>query len=344
MNNQVRAIVVTFLGMALAMLFVTYPPSYNRIQTLESSLITVSGILAGISISYIGYKISFVKAERHKLQSSFDSLSDKLTEFRRLIYFVYNSRDFWLRRLDIRKFRSKYPHLTYHQIHNQRETSKDRREFWLGEHDFSNVTADFFCALEAVYNEDLNQIVNAWPLDSIVGFDYSIEELKSFIHPSNQIWYYLDGRYEKYGVDEFADTGINPMYIQAVDESLGKINVKYNGVDFHRSILAEIGSDFSNKYLPIMIALKRAIQIKPLSLNRLFLNLIAVLFFGVMVPLCVQGIDIPESLECKIVSFCLGSTMLLLVDFVVGFYGIIEEDIVPRRGLERLYAENEMTE
>jgi hypothetical protein len=320
-----KTIAATATGLILGSLFLSYPAPADRIINIQNYLITVGGIISAFVIAYLSAKIFNIRAEREARQRKIDKHSEKITDFRRLVYYIMKSREFWVRYDDIPKFRKKYPGLTYEMLHDQRVTHEYSTAVW-NEEELSCNTIDLYCAMMAIYGDPEDFKDNAWPLDKFATFNYSIDDLRRFYDPSNQIWYYLSGRFAKHGQGRFNDTGVNVIWKPYVEQLLPKINPKYKGAEFHREILADIGSEIY-ELIPVVIRLIRHNTGVPQIVLKTFYSLIAIMTFGVVFPIAIQSMSISAKLNTAFTLSCVALTIIAMVVFMLDFLDFINDDV-----------------
>src|SRR6266404_2744250 len=108
---------------------------------MQTTLVTAAGILSGFAISYLAAKIFNIRAEREKRKKEIDKYSERITDFRRILFYVMKSREFWICYDDIAKFKKKYPGLTYEELHTQNPMPERAYEVW-SEEELSTSTID----------------------------------------------------------------------------------------------------------------------------------------------------------------------------------------------------------
>lgn len=320
-----KYLTITLAGLILAYLFIQFPAPTDRILNIQNSLITVAGILSGFAIAYLSAKIFNIRAERESRQAEIDKYSEKITDFRRLLYFTMKSHKFWVYYEDIAKFKRKYPGITFQMLHHQQPTHEYAKAVW-HEQELSISTIDLYCAMMAIYGDPDDFPDRGWALDKFATFNYSIDSLIEYYDPSNQIWYYLDGRYAKHGVGRFNDTGMNILWERYVKELLPKFNPKYKGAEFHREILADIAADIY-EIIPTLIGITRKNTGVPKILLKTFNSLLAVMGFGVIVPLVIQSLEVYGPLNTFFTLACVWSTVLAIIVFLLDFFDFLEKDV-----------------
>ncbi len=324
MKHKKKIILLTS-GLFLAFLFLKFPAPADRIINIQNYLITVGGIISAFVISYLSAKIFNIRAERENRQIEIDKYSDTITNFRRLIFYIMKSREFWVHYDNIAVLRKKYSDVTYEMYHSQ-QFSYEQVIAINKDNGLSSSTVDLYLAMFAIYGNPDLQIGSSWSLDKSASFNYTIEELIKFYEPSNAIWYYLDGRFAKHGIGDFTDTGINPLWAKHVEDLLPKINTKYKGKGFHRTIIAEIGSE-CYEIIPKLISLTKRNTGVPNILIKSFYSLLAIMGFGVVLPIIVQSISICNSLNIFLTLSCVLATVLAITTFLLDFLDFLNEDV-----------------
>ena len=170
------------------MLFFLFPSPADRILNIQNYLITVGGIISAFVIAYLSSKIFNLRSERTTRQIEIDKYSDKLTLFRRLLYYVMKSSGFWNYYDHIAEFKKKYTGLTYERLHHQ-GNDELAKKFWLEEKDLSSSTIDLYCAMECISgpSELESGGCTVWQVDKTARFSYSLDELSKYYDPCNQI-------------------------------------------------------------------------------------------------------------------------------------------------------------
>lgn len=330
MKERTSYTILGLFGLLVGVLLFLFPAPADRILNIQNYLITVGGIISAFVIAYLSSKIFNLRSERAARQIEIDKYSDKLTQFRRLLHYVMKSRDFWNYYDHIAKFKKKYNDLTYERLHRH---SEDRDElvtkFWLDEKELSSSTVDLYCAMESISGSADPEpgYMMTWHSGKAARFDYSLDELSQYFEPCNQIWYYLEGRYAKYGQGLFNDTGIWVLYKNDVSDIMARLNPKYKGQDFHRTILAEIATDFHEFNLPRLYDLTRQNIGVPKSLLRTFNSLLFIMLFGVLLPIILQSLNVNDCLNVTLTLIFVWLTSVGLLNFMFAFYKFINNEV-----------------
>lgn len=330
--NFIKIITLITISCLTIGLFLASPAPHDRILNIQNYLITVSGIFSGIVIAYLASKLFNIKQDRLSRQIEIDKLSEKLTNYRRILYAVMNSHDFWLKFEDIRKFKKKYQTLDFEKLHNQdQDNSEDESiKFWLDEKDLSSTTIDLYSSMEAIYGKHENDRM-PWIYEKTIKFDYSLDELYRFHMPTNQIWYYLEGRYQKHTEGLINDKGIWVLYRDKVRDWASQIDNKFRSKEFDRHLLAEVSTDFHEYYLPKLIELTTINSDGlPRSVIRLFTNLVIIFLIGVIFPLFIQSMCLLDNWNVILTLTAVGIITLSFIYFLFDFYLLMKEEIKPK--------------
>lgn len=316
--------VLVVVGIALALLFVLFPAPSDRILNIQNYLITVGGIMSAFVIAYLASKVFDVRRERSAIKAELDVLSEKLTLFRKLLFYVMKSRDFWVHYDDIAKFKSRFPSLTYARLHTMGD-DPERQQFWDSK-DISSNTIELYLAMEEITGKlgDYGQI--PWVYDQAAKFNYSRGHLAQCYEPSNQIWYLLEGRFAKHGYGRFNDTGIWVGFAAEARDCMARIDERMKGKDFHRELLASIASDFHDIHLPWMHVLISENIGVPSILQSSFRSLFVVMVFGVLLPIILQALSVSDTVNIVLTLFFVWVTALALLSFMQGFSRFLQED------------------
>ncbi len=324
MSKYLKFIVLVLVGTTLTCLFWKYSAPHERIINIQNYLITVGGIISAIVIAYLSAKIFSLKTDRDNRQIQIDKLGERLTAFRQSLYFVMRSREFWVKYNDIAKFKKQYPDLNYERL---RDSGEDplRHKFY-EQTEISHSTIALYLAMETIYDKKDTNII-PWAYDIPVTERYDIDDLSKYHEPCNQIWFYLDGRYGKYGKGLFNDEGLNPMDIEIFQEKLSIADIKQKGKDFHRLVLAELGNEFYEFVIPKMAELINHNTGVPNGLIKTFYSLIAIMVFGVLFPLILQSIFVCNRLDVFLTLAFVTLTTLSLIYFLFEFYDLLKDEI-----------------
>lgn len=322
-----KYLTLTILAGGIVCLYTYFPLEDQKIQIIQNNLIIVSGILSGIVIAYLSVKHFQIIQRREERQRNINHLSDKLTCYRKILYRVMKSDNFWISYSDIEKLKRKYPGISFSKIHDHSEKNQDlSSKFWLDEKEISITTADLYLAMEEITGPLERE--DGWAYDKLHSYNYSLDYLSKIHMPSNQIWYYLEYKYAKHTEGLIDDKKIWILFQDDVRELASQINPKFKDVDFDRHLIAQLGTDFHELYIPRLLEMtKRNQQGLSKSIIYLLVALIVVLFSGVLVPLTFQIINIPPFLE-RILTFSIVVTVIIgITSFIFDFSRMLNREV-----------------
>jgi hypothetical protein len=319
-NNYLKLFTILSIGIILAILFFKMPPPYERILNIQNYLITLGGIFSGIVIAYLSGKIFQIKSERESRQIEIDKLSNKLTAFRKMIGLVKKSRNFWKNYEDINRFTKKYPKYDYYDYYNKCIQIDPALKV-------DESTILLYLAMNRIYDVKDVRIIPLEYKKHDETIRYDIEQLQEYYYPCNTIWYFLEGRYEKFGKDSFVDIGLNYNDDIIFKELIAIIDKTQKNKDFHREVIAKLGSDFAEEMIPKMIELISLNTKVPNSLKMSFFSLVYIVTFAVLLPIILQSINVCNNIEVILTLIFVLLTTLFIINFLFNFYTLIREEV-----------------
>ncbi len=325
MNRFVKYGILILVGLVLTYFFWRFPAPDDRILNIQNYLITVGGIMSAFIIAYLSAKLFSLKTDRTNRQIQIDKLGERLTAFRQLMYFIMKSNDFWSRYSHIAKFKKEYPNFDYYHLRGDGEDEL-RQRFWLDEKEISQNTISLYTAMEAIYDSEDRSLV-PWAYDKTAHCRYTIDDLSKYHEPSNQLWYYLDGRYAKHGKGLFNDEGLSVLFQENYKALLPIADIKQKGKDFHRLVIAALGTEFYEYVIPKMAELINQNSGIPKGLLKTFYSLLSIMFFGVILPLILQSVLVSKCLNSTLTLIFVNLTTLSLLYFLFEFYDLLKEEI-----------------
>jgi hypothetical protein len=329
--NSLKWILLPLIALMISVIFYKgYAPA-SRILNIQNYFITVSGIISGIVIAYLASKLFNLKQERELRQREINKYSIKLTHFRRILYCIMHSHEFWKYRNQVDIFKEKYPGLNFELLHDQNIQDKKLEElannFLLKNTELNYTTIDLFLAMESIYGDPKRQ---TWIYDRTIHFNYSLEDLYRFMMPSNQIWYFLEGRYAKHTEGQINDQGIWVLFKDNLRDYISQIDSKFKDKKIDRHLLADLGTEFYSFYLPKMIELTELNQAPlPKTFLIIFWNLIVIFVIGVILPLFIQSLDLWDKWNVILTLSSVGIIIVAFFNLLFDFYKVMNEEIRP---------------
>lgn len=272
--------------LSFILLLLSFKINYEEINNVLHSLITVTGIFSGIIISVLSIKIFQLKEKKEILYKDFCDLSIKLMFFRRICYQIKSSKIFWKTFDDISWFENNFKGISFNEIHSP-SGSKDRSSnFWLSSKlEISKPKADLYLTFKQILNDPND--TPYWVIDKKIVHKNTIEYLNNVLMPSNQIWYYLDSKYEKDIKGEISFE-LNQYEINQLQQYISELDPLFKNKEIDRKLIAEIGSKFYENYIPRLIDVTKALEITfPNSIIGLFVSMLLLILTGVITPMII---------------------------------------------------------
>lgn len=193
----------------------------------------------------------------------------------------------------------------------------------------SSTTIDLYLSMESI-SPEAEDFFPSLLFDPNIAYNYSSEYLNLILTPTNQIWYYLKGRYAKHTEGLIDDSQPFSIHANSVMECMTRIDKRLKGKDFSRITLADVSSKFHSEYLPKMIELTQLNEEPlPASIKSLMKALILIFIFGVCIPLIIQCLFLTAKWNVALTLCCVLITINLFINFIFNFYNIIREEIYP---------------
>ena len=291
-------------------------------KTILLSLITVSGIFSALVISFLISGLNTLMKRRFKLKDKITKLSDKLTNLRRLLYYVIHSSDFWGNTTEyqyLMKIRNIYPNINaFHKDSDSPEVIKIKED----ERFESNKTNLFINLLTIV--DIKGGAEELYFIQSANKYKYSLKKLSYYHDSFNQIWYFIQHK-SAVGLNDSGES-LNILYRKDFIETYKKITGKtIDYKEFNSSLLVELGNQFYNEISPDLYqSVKEITSDLPKTHQKLINNLIMILVFGVFFPLLMLATK--ASFAQKVTMICLGSTILIFINLVFDIYEYTYDD------------------
>ncbi len=325
MNRYVKYVILILVELILILLLLEFPAPNDRMLNIQNCLITAGGIMSAFIATFLFAKLFNLKANRENRQLQIDRLSKRLTAFRKLMYFIMDSKDFWVRYSDIIKFKENYSDYDYHRFYEDGEEERSQ-EIWEKEN-ISQNTILLYTAMKAIYGTPKKSLIPWAYQDEIAVCRYTMDDLDDYYFPSNALWYYLDGRYAKHGEGLFRDVGLSTSYQKNYTRLLSIAAPKLVGKDFHRLVIAELGSEFHNCVIPEMKELIGQNKGIPKGFLKTFYSLILIMLFGVIFPIILQSLSVSKCLNSILTLLFVNFTILSLCFFLIDFYVLLRDEL-----------------
>lgn len=251
----------------------------------------------------------------------------KLTTFRKLLCYVMNSYEFWVKRDDITKFEKQYIGVDFDELHNQVGQSKSSSRFWLDEEELSRTTIDLYLSMKAILDD--SDRTPFWVYDRTAKFNYSLDQIRKYYEPSGQIQYYLQGRYQKHTHGLINDKLMNRRDVHRIREQASSIDTKFRNQEVDRNLIADVANEFHEVYIPKLLDLTNLNQ-KGMSsgMKQMVISILMILLFGVVIPLIISITPYNITTGSLLVKLMVSTIVVLLLNFISEFILIMKSELM----------------
>ena len=269
---------------------------YKCFKTIDTSstltnLLTANGVFSAILITYLFSRITWSKERKLEIFKTAISLSQKITEYRRILNKLTSYYNVWTNDkstkslIDYGKFKpidfydyrlssiSDYEPNNYQLIKEFREHT-----------DFSEGLSTLYLAMVSLV-KNRNNPDYEWQEELYKDFEingiYNIKIVEKWIDCRifGTIWYWLD---QDYNFINYTALRNDNEYILS---AISRIDKKYEGQPLSNKLLKEITDDFSSHYLNELYMRLKELKKGITDLNLIIIVLISFsLIFGVLIP------------------------------------------------------------
>lgn len=293
----------------------------HNIASVRGDVMTISGVICSIVITYITTKALQIRNEKLELKTKWYELTQKTHKFRSIILHLIHS-NIWKSGLK-NSIKQQYNGLTFYDIYEQRlENSKVNilasqfiQDNSLGE------TKYLFLALNEFKLSDYPPDPTLEPEYEIPDFYYTTELLKSWTEsrPHEKLLYFFYDGWELYRFDLMLDQ-LSSQTRNSILSSCNYIDKeKYKGRIVDNELLEEITRQFSKDILPKLYALQSNLEQKlPRTIKYLLFISLGLGIFGIILPLLTKSYNL--SILFDSTSFAVTLTILSYVFLSINKY------------------------
>ncbi len=293
---------VQFVIIAIEVIFLILNAKWieSDIEKFVSLLFQFSSIFSAIVLTVIISKVFSQRQENIQRKQEIIDLPNKVSDLRRICKILIDNDNIWPSGLK-QKIRHQYKKLDYAALYSDRiipnsELGKLRTKF-VEDTSISENIGSLYLALLSIQgdtkeknlflysNYDYNYTYNLGIINQWVG-----------LNTANSLWYNFDYKYN-YVMSSLRVNRAIQSDIERIRSLAKKIDSnKYsNPSEPIEKILSSLGTDFDSFYLVrLRNLLIENLSILPKSVNFSFRVMIAVMVFGVIVPLLIQALKIPN--------------------------------------------------
>lgn len=328
MNNKTNIYILGGIALMVIILFILFPIEEEKIDSALGNLIKISGIIAAFITAYLGNKMSFIRSKKEEIKKQIIEISFKLTEFRRILYFILTDHGFWEDGVAIKAFKKSYPKYDYHELHKDNPINWLQSYFWSREKRYSQTKIDLYLGIEAIVHDTKNK--KNWVFDDTVEPIYPIDYLEYIDLPSRVLYYYFDHKWHKYLKGKVNIDAIDPTNILSpISTHAANIDNKYQDMAYDRFFLADLGTEFNYKYIPRLHALTAYNNGGiPNYVKGIIHLLIVFLVFGVVFPLIIQSTSLSFKFDRFLGTLSIVASILGICWILLNFSNIFRKEII----------------
>lgn len=307
--------------------------SFPVVNTIISSILTINGVFSAILITYLFTRITWAKDRKLEIHEEAISLSQKVTEFRRVLnilisyYGVWKSDDKTKSLLDF----NEYKHVEYYDYRLMTRVDYNPEKHPLIEKlykdpNFSEGQSVLYLAISTLVKQRKSD--NAWQQELYKDYQhkgiYNVEIVEKWLEFDimDTIAYWFGDNYIM--INFHALKKHNDFIIAAA----GRINKKYEHYELNNKLIRELAEDMSSHYIRELYTclnfLKKGIE----SLNLLIIILISVsTTFGVLLPFLLLLIISENDFFPTIVVTVAAINASLIFYFITKFPFLINKEL-----------------
>ena len=308
----IKNTITTVLLIVIA--YILYGMEYNwtDYKNINYLLISCSGIFSAIVISVLISGLNNLKSQRLVLRDKINILSDKLTAFRKILYYVINSDEFWNNTEFCklaRQIRQEYPRITAKNYNNLEKIYKEITQ----NGQYRTYKMDLFINLLTIVDIHRSQELNF--ITPANKYKYTLSKLEYYHECFNNIWYYLNHKPAKELNDNA--TSLPILYRKDFVDNYKKIDGKtIKWEDFNSQLLVDLGNKFYEEINPeLHKSISEITSNIPSTYIKMIVTLIIILIFGTLIPLIISATN---TLLCiSLLKFCFTATIVSLIFLIL---------------------------
>jgi hypothetical protein len=262
-------------------------------NSVLSNLLVVNGVFSAVLMTFLFSRISWMKERKFEAYKEARGISQKITEFRRILYILTRYYGVWVsdkstkNLFDVGKYNSvEFWELdSIYMGHNSKKKEQLIQELVHDSNYNSGMSALYLAMLSLVFLKGRvrfnfeSELYHEFEFKGV----YTLEIVERWINHNyfGKIWYWMN--YDVQWINYYA---LKEVEKEKIKEAAVRINPKYASYELNNDLIEDIAQGFNTYYLEelqdLLLPLKRGIH----SLNLLITILISCsLLFGVLLPL-----------------------------------------------------------
>ncbi len=298
------------------------------------NLLTINGIFSAILITYLFTRITWSKDRKLELYDEAISLSQKITEFRRILYKLTLYYNVWSEDKYAKKLidHGKFKHIDFYdyRLKMLRDyKSKDALlidEFYNHENFSEGISTLYLAMVSLIKNRKSEfliqeELYNDFQHKDLYDFNTVVRWIECGI--MSTIWYWLNQNQNWIYYDALSKN--DKEYILA---AASRINSKHEGKELSNKLLEELAGDMDAHYLKELYSRLRSLKKGIQDLNLLIIILISFsLFFGILVPFLLFLLSSTEFWYSTSVALIASINAGLISYFILKFPFLINKEL-----------------
>ncbi|UXP32485.1 hypothetical protein N6H18_00655 [Reichenbachiella agarivorans] len=271
-------------------------------------LITSTGIFSAMVITTLMNGINRLYQEFDRARERIIPLTQKLTHFRKALYYLLNSPDIWGNEVDssyLRRLKENFPAINHRTRLNAFE-EPDSRHGIVNDPNFESRTTRLYLSIQSIVNIPFGGEIS---FIETIEHKYTFDELHNQHEAFNNIWYFLAHKPARVNVS-FGNIG--QILKEPFSKDLMHLVNSEEVESFNAKMLWDISSDFYQKDIPaILTNMQIVLQGIPRVFKFLFAELVILISFGLIMPLLsvssayVAALNLtPLSISTTIICYC----------------------------------------
>lgn len=309
---------------------------FRTIDTINTltNILTVNGVFSAILITYLFSRITWSKDRKLEIYEEAISLSQKITEYRRILNKLTSYYNVWYNDkatkslIDSGKFRT----IDYYDynvtFYTSFEPTKKQLVQELRDHpDFREGESILYLAMVSLI-KDRNNPQYQWREELHNDFEiqgiYNIKTVKKWLECEifGSIWYWLD---QDYDYINFSALRRDKEFILS---AITRINKKYEGKELSNKLLKDVTNEFSSHYLKELHLCLKELKKGITDLNLIIIVLITIsLIFGILMPFGLLLVQSKAYWFTLLVGIVVSINSGLIAYFILRFPTLIEREI-----------------
>lgn len=302
----------------------TYTANNLKGANSFNHIIDIAAILITIFIAYLFTKLFVQRTEKIELNKSLKPLAFRLTGFRRLMYFLTVSDNFWIKKDEINIAKFKHPKIGYNELEIDLNSDYEAYENFANDQSFSQTRV----LLYYIMQEIIKQRYEGWKFNWSDEIVYPKQIVEHLDHPINQLWYYFDYKYYKHtdGLFNFNELSYS-YYYNDILKQIKLLNPEYNNLTYiDHKVIGELSAMIKQDVIDKMFELNNVELFTQDMKLILFLSQV-VLIFGLIFPLIFVNYEIFDTLKKYMYAMSHMAIVTVMIILLFKLRSIINNEI-----------------